>query len=398
MNRVTLAFFAVCGLDVLNSLDLLSEMRRREICDWIYRFQIVSNDTARSCSGFQGSSTINILHSDPKSCGSEAYKWGHLAMTYTGISMLITLGDDLTRLNRKAIVEGVAAVQRTDGSFSASIEGNEHDMRFVYCAAAICYMLDDWGTVDKKLMAAYIQKSIVCCTIFTIFWKNFVTSYLIYFSYAGRDMIAVLVNIMIWNHMAVRHFVPLLRCIWANKLIFYPNRLVIDSCDGWSFDRYNTFIFHTRLWLWFWFKKKTFQIHCVGEWIQWPTEQTIRLVLFILDWGDAKNSGRVSIYQLSVQSRVWTFFVVFHNILFSFAFLLRIFFSFRWQVFDGNTRCDYGRLCQMARLHDRSIPYVFQSMWPKLYQRTRIRSDYAKPKHITACVWTPLWNSKELEK
>lgn len=139
---------------------MLSEDRRREICDWLYRLQIVSNDSP-SCSGFQGSSTINILNFDPKSCGSEQYKWGHLAMTYTGISMLITLGDDLSRLNRKAIIEGVAAVQRDDGSFSASIEGNEHDMRFVYCAAAICYMLNDWGTVDKKLMANYIKNSIV---------------------------------------------------------------------------------------------------------------------------------------------------------------------------------------------------------------------------------------------
>lgn len=155
-----MAFFAVCGLDVLNSLDVLSENRRREICDWLYRLQIVSNESP-SCSGFQGSSTINILDVDPKECGSEKYKWGHLAMTYTGISMLVTLGDDLSRLNRKAIVEGVAAVQRDDGSFSASIEGNEHDMRFVYCAAAICYMLDDWGTVDKKLMANYIKNSIV---------------------------------------------------------------------------------------------------------------------------------------------------------------------------------------------------------------------------------------------
>lgn len=83
-------------------------------------------------------------------------------MTYTGISMLVTLGDDLSRLDRNAIVGGVAAVQRKDGSFSASIEGNEHDMRFVYCAAAICYMLDDWGNVDKQLMANYIKNSIVC--------------------------------------------------------------------------------------------------------------------------------------------------------------------------------------------------------------------------------------------
>lgn len=159
-HRVTLAFFAVCGLDVLNELDVLSENRKNEICDWIYRLQIISDDSP-SCSGFQGSSTINTRNGDENAHGTDKYKWGHLAMTYTGISMLVTLGDDLSRLNRKAIIEGVAAVQRDDGSFSASIEGNEHDMRFVYCAAAICYMLNDWGTVDKKLMANYIKNSTV---------------------------------------------------------------------------------------------------------------------------------------------------------------------------------------------------------------------------------------------
>lgn len=34
-------------------------------------------------------------------------------------------------------------------------------MRFVYCAAAVCAMLDDWTGVDKKAMANYILSSIV---------------------------------------------------------------------------------------------------------------------------------------------------------------------------------------------------------------------------------------------
>lgn len=55
----------------------------------------------------------------------------------------------------------MAAVQKADGNFSASIDGNEHDMRFVFCAAAICAMLDDWGTVDKAAMANYIKNSLV---------------------------------------------------------------------------------------------------------------------------------------------------------------------------------------------------------------------------------------------
>lgn len=75
--------------------------------------------------------------------------------------MLAALEDDFSRLDRKAIIAGVAAVQRDDGSFSATIDGSEHDMRFVYCAAAICAMLNDWGKVDKQKMADYIVKSIV---------------------------------------------------------------------------------------------------------------------------------------------------------------------------------------------------------------------------------------------
>lgn len=94
------------------------------------------------------------------SCCIESYRIGHLAMTYTGIAILLALGDDLSRLDREAIVKGVAATQRPDGSFSAWLDGNEHDMRFVYCAASICTMLDDWGTVNRALMKEYILKSV----------------------------------------------------------------------------------------------------------------------------------------------------------------------------------------------------------------------------------------------
>lgn len=102
-------------------------------------------------------------------------------MTYTSIGILVTLGDDLSRLDRKSIVDGklkpkpnkacrikiiylqsgVAAVQRQDGSFSACIDGSENDMRFVFCAAAICHMLDYWGDVNKEKMYEFIMNSIV---------------------------------------------------------------------------------------------------------------------------------------------------------------------------------------------------------------------------------------------
>jgi geranylgeranyl transferase type-1 subunit beta len=34
--------------------------------------------------------------------------------------------------------------------------GGETDLRFVYCAAAICYMLDSWSGMDKESAKNYI--------------------------------------------------------------------------------------------------------------------------------------------------------------------------------------------------------------------------------------------------
>lgn len=212
--RVTIAFFAVCGLDILNSLDLLTDEKRKEIINWVYRHQVIPKESSElKCGGFQGSSTINISNSD-ENCGSEKYKWGHLAMTYTGIAILVTLCDDLSRLDRKAIIEGVAAVQRPDGSFSASVEGNEHDMRFVYCAAAICFMLNDWGTVDKKRMAQYIEESIVSFIYSSVLLCDIAILYMfcvlqfLCIVHCCSAMITVLVSTTKWNHMVGQHFVP----------------------------------------------------------------------------------------------------------------------------------------------------------------------------------------------
>lgn len=46
-------------------------------------------------------------------------------------------------------------------SFYAVPEGSENDMRFVYCAACICYMLDDWSGMDCIKAIDYIRRSMV---------------------------------------------------------------------------------------------------------------------------------------------------------------------------------------------------------------------------------------------
>ncbi|NXA28565.1 PGTB1 transferase, partial [Ibidorhyncha struthersii] len=87
------------------------------------------------------------------------YDSGHIAMTYTGLSCLVILGDDLSRVNKDAILAGLRALQLEDGSFCAVLEGSENDMRFVYCASCICYMLNNWSGMDMKKAIDYIRRS-----------------------------------------------------------------------------------------------------------------------------------------------------------------------------------------------------------------------------------------------
>lgn len=155
-TRVMIAFFAVSGLDILDAMDLLSTDTRNTIIDWIYSQQFTSNHQR---AGITGTTMLNGIDTQPTS-GLHDYIFGHLAMTYTGIAVLLALDDDLSRLDRQAIVAGVAAVQQADGSFSPTLQGCEYDMRFVYCAACICHFLDDWTGVDVDKMVSYIESSI----------------------------------------------------------------------------------------------------------------------------------------------------------------------------------------------------------------------------------------------
>lgn len=149
-TRLTFAFFAISGLDMLNCLDDMSADDKLHAANWIYRLQVKK---AGSRSGFEASTT---LHKDtPK------YRSGHLAMTYTGLATLLTLGDDLNRVDKVSIVEGMRACQNADGSFTAMVTGCESDMRFLYCACCVSAILNDWSGIDKRKAIDYILQSIV---------------------------------------------------------------------------------------------------------------------------------------------------------------------------------------------------------------------------------------------
>jgi len=162
-NRMTFLYFCISGLDLLGALDdvLTPEIKKKTI-DWIYAQQIHPDPNIGNIGqcGFRGGPFLGHKF-DPNATETlhEPYDASNLAMTYTALISLIILGDDLSRVNRKAIVESIAQLQQKDGSFAPVIFGMEYDMRFLYCASVISYILNDWSGINIEKAIEFIKNS-----------------------------------------------------------------------------------------------------------------------------------------------------------------------------------------------------------------------------------------------
>ncbi|XP_023342195.1 geranylgeranyl transferase type-1 subunit beta [Eurytemora carolleeae] len=155
-QRITIAFFAVSGLDVLGRLNLLEDMRE-DIITWVYNNLINIDTDKKSRCGFRGSSTLKL---EPGYSPTHIHDFAHIPMTYTALAILVILGDDLSRIDRENIAKGISVLQLPDGSFKDAAEGGENDMRFLYCAAAISSLIDLRTGVDVDRATKYISESI----------------------------------------------------------------------------------------------------------------------------------------------------------------------------------------------------------------------------------------------
>ncbi len=166
--RLSIAFFTISGLDVLGRLSLL-EKNRTDIIDAIYQFQISSSSDHSSIDrcGFRGSlaAATALGHCRPDGVvgadSAHPLDTSHITMTYAALNTLLILGDDLSRLDRRGILTGIRALQLPNGSFAATLQGSESDVRFVYCAASICHLLNDWSGADRQAATNYIVNCIV---------------------------------------------------------------------------------------------------------------------------------------------------------------------------------------------------------------------------------------------
>ena len=44
-------------------------------------------------------------------------------------------------------------------SFCFTAQGSEDDMRFMYCASCVCYILNDWSGMDVDKAVNFIKRS-----------------------------------------------------------------------------------------------------------------------------------------------------------------------------------------------------------------------------------------------
>lgn len=72
------------------------------------------NDDSKSMNyGFYGSRTL--IFQDCADCDVSDYNVGQLGMTYSCLCTLIILGDDLSRLNKPAILKSIKHLQNDNG-------------------------------------------------------------------------------------------------------------------------------------------------------------------------------------------------------------------------------------------------------------------------------------------
>ncbi|EAL72213.1 hypothetical protein DDB_G0269726 [Dictyostelium discoideum AX4] len=165
-NHLSLIFFVVSGLDLLNKTDIL-EKEKQDIINWVYSRQILpSKDNPEinleNC-GFRGYNFLGQEFCCDKSVhtsenGPLEYDLPSTPNTYCALLILRILGDDFSGVNKKAIIDSLRKRQReSDGAISGSPNVGDYDLRHLFSACAISFILDDWSAINKESAIDYIK-------------------------------------------------------------------------------------------------------------------------------------------------------------------------------------------------------------------------------------------------
>lgn len=178
-QRLVVLHFSIVGLDILGCLDAcINAELRSKLIDWVYLLQTPQK-------GWSGSPLLQAYDSTPS----------HLAPTYSAICILLTLRDDLSRVNKQGIVNLInncsfhitnnnnnkidelshnhnllthtsslsSSPSPSPSSCSCSELGvyyasdihDEYDVRFTFCAIVLCKLLNLWDNVELNYTAIF---------------------------------------------------------------------------------------------------------------------------------------------------------------------------------------------------------------------------------------------------
>lgn len=111
-SRLSAIYFVLVAIDLLNGMD---NIPKDKFIDYLYMLQLSATPESipEGYFGFIGGTFAahnSIPANDPNSDYNQIHLWhqqqGHIAMIYTALCSLITLGDDLSRVDRKSIAAG----------------------------------------------------------------------------------------------------------------------------------------------------------------------------------------------------------------------------------------------------------------------------------------------------
>ena len=117
-NRITLFYFLICS----------SELNHQIIKDFDLTSYLIKT-------GFTGHLFINK---------------SHITMTFSALLLSCKLE------NKQNILDNLTNLQHKNGSFCPFVGSTEYDIRFTYCAIAICYILNDFTTININLAVDFI--------------------------------------------------------------------------------------------------------------------------------------------------------------------------------------------------------------------------------------------------
>ncbi|KAJ3220327.1 Geranylgeranyl transferase type-1 subunit beta [Clydaea vesicula] len=154
-SRLTLTLFALGQLDLTKNLKEI-EISRANWIDWIYAHQYLTENNQNG--GFRGGLFSGHKFDKNGNYKKDEYDLPHIAMTYAALLSLLILGDDLGRVNKTGVINGLKLLQSENGSFKPCEDSREFDLRFVFCACAISYILNDFSGLNVNKVLEFIVK------------------------------------------------------------------------------------------------------------------------------------------------------------------------------------------------------------------------------------------------